>query len=74
MLARAALAQDLYAGLADWTGGSDAAFVLKLRTNERARTRAAARAPASVRQIVVDGAPRRFMCVKAASSWAAVAR
>jgi hypothetical protein len=73
-LARAALAQWLYAGLGDWTGGSDAAFVLKLRANERARKRGASRATASVREIVVDDAPRRFTCVTVASSWAAAAR
>jgi hypothetical protein len=73
-LARAALASWLYAGLEDWAGGSDAAFVLTLRANERARKRAAAGAPAMVREIVVDGVPRRFTYVTTASSWAAAAR
>ncbi|MGN6169649.1 MAG: hypothetical protein ACTHQQ_15985 [Solirubrobacteraceae bacterium] len=73
-LARAALAQWLFDGLYDWTGGSDAAFVLKLRADERARKLAASRAAASVREIVVDDVPHRFTCVRAPSSWAAVAR
>ncbi len=73
-LARQALAQWLESGLGTWTGGSDAAFILKLRANERRRRRAAARADASLREILVDGVPHRFTCVSSGSDWAAVAR
>jgi hypothetical protein len=71
-LAREALTQWVYDGLADWTSGSDAAFVLALRGNERTRRRAASRAVVTARDIAVDDAPIAFASVNSESRWAAV--
>lgn len=72
-LAREALTQRLHHGLVDWTSGSDAAFVLALRGNQRTRRRAASRAIVRTREIAVDDAPIAFATVQSGSHWAAVA-
>jgi hypothetical protein len=73
VLAREAVTQWLQDPLAERTSGSDAAFVLALRGNERTRKRAASRAVVGTREIAVDDAPVAFVCVQSGSRWAAVA-
>jgi hypothetical protein len=54
--------------------GSDAAFVLATRADERARRQSVLRAAVTDWSIDLDGTPLSFTCVRAGSRWAAVTR
>jgi len=73
-LAEEALVSWLQDGLPGSSPGSDAAFVLALRANERARRQLVSRAVVSDCEIDLDGTPSPFTCVRAGSRWAGVTR